>query len=115
VNQEDCLFCRIIRKEIPARIHYEDEQTLAFYDIAPVAPTHVLIVPKAHIASLDAARLEQADLLGHIQLVAAQIAAGIPDLASGYRLITNCGEWGGQTVMHLHYHLIGGKPLAWIF
>jgi histidine triad (HIT) family protein len=113
--REDCLFCKIIRREIPATTVYEDDRILVFKDIAPAAPVHLLIVPKTHLDGLNAAGFEHIELLGYIQCQAAVIASGIPELASGYRLITNSGEWGGQSVPHLHYHLIGGKPLAWSF
>jgi histidine triad (HIT) family protein len=111
----DCIFCQLIAKKIPAKIHYEDDQMLVFHDIQPVAPVHMLIVPKLHLASLNEATPEEIGLLGYIQFKAAELAAAMPELAKGYRLLTNCGEWGGQTVAHLHYHLIGGKLLSWSF
>lgn len=108
-----CLFCKIVKGEIPSTKVYEDDRVLAFRDISPVAPTHVLVIPKAHIESLDHVRGEHVELLGHIQFVAAQIAKdeGISD--QGYRLVNNCGHQGGQTVFHLHYHLIGGNHMGW--
>jgi len=115
MNQDSCIFCKIIAKEIPAAVQYEDEKVLAFHDIAPAAPIHILIIPKIHMSSLASATESDISLLGHVQWVAAKIAEGIPELANGYRVITNCGDWGGQSVYHLHYHLLGGKPLAWNF
>jgi histidine triad (HIT) family protein len=108
----DCLFCRILRGEIPAKKVYEDEHTFAFEDINPQAPTHVLVIPKKHLAGLKEARAEDAELLGHCQLAAAQIARerGIED---GYRTVTNVGPKSGQTVFHLHVHLLGGRMLSW--
>jgi histidine triad (HIT) family protein len=108
-----CLFCRIVADEIPsARVH-EDEHVIAFRDVAPRAPTHILVIPREHIAS--AADLTEADgpLLGRLFAVAAAVAReqGIAD--SGYRLVTNVGRWGGQTVDHLHLHLMGGRPFEW--
>ena len=115
MKQDTCIFCKIIAKEIPAAVQYEDDKVLAFNDIAPVAPIHILIVPKVHVNSLVSVTGADIDLLGHIQWVAAQIAANVPELANGYRVITNCGDWAGQSVFHLHYHLIGGKQLTWNF
>lgn len=108
-----CLFCKIVKGDIPSTKVYEDDRVLAFRDISPVAPTHVLVIPKAHIESLDHVQGEHVELLGHIQFVAAQIAKdeGISD--QGYRLVNNCGHQGGQTVFHLHYHLIGGNHMGW--
>jgi histidine triad (HIT) family protein len=111
--RDDCLFCRIIAGSIPAERLHDDDLVLAFRDIAPRAPTHVLLVPKQHIAS--AAELTEADgpLLGRLFTVAAELARteGIAD--GGYRLVSNVGRWGGQTVDHLHFHLMGGRPFDW--
>ncbi|HXY47825.1 MAG TPA: histidine triad nucleotide-binding protein [Terriglobales bacterium] len=109
---KDCLFCRIIRGEIPARRVYEDEHTLAFEDINPQAPTHVLVVPKKHIAGLKEAQPEDAELIGRLHLIAAQIGRqrGIED---GYRTVLNVGPRSGQSVYHVHVHLIGGRDLKW--
>jgi histidine triad (HIT) family protein len=108
----DCLFCRIISKQIPANIVYEDDQVVAFKDIAPQVPVHALIVPRAHIHGLDALDEGSAKVLGHIALVAKDLAkqAGIGE--SGWRLVANCGPDAGQTVFHLHVHLLGGAPMA---
>jgi histidine triad (HIT) family protein len=108
-----CLFCRIIAGEIPSTRVAEDDTVIAIRDIAPKAPTHVLVMPRDHIAS--AAQLTDADsaLVGHIFAVAADIArtAGIAE--GGYRVVTNVGRWGGQTVDHLHFHLMGGRAFTW--
>ena len=109
----ECLFCRIVGGEIPsARVH-EDDEVIAFRDIAPRAPTHILVIPRGHIAS--AADLTDADgpILGRLFAVAAEIARseGIAD--GGYRIVTNVGTWGGQTVDHLHFHLMGGRAFTW--
>jgi histidine triad (HIT) family protein len=108
----NCLFCRIIQGEIPARKVYEDEHTFAFEDIKPQAPTHVLIVPKKHIAGLKEAQAEDAELIGRLHLVAAQLGRqrGIED---GYRTVLNVGPKSGQSVFHIHVHLIGGRDMKW--
>ncbi|QDT68420.1 HIT-like protein HinT [Planctomycetes bacterium MalM25] len=108
----ETLFTKIIAREIPADIVYEDDRSLAFRDIAPQAPTHVLVIPKEPIESIDALAPEHADLAGHLMLVCQKIAAQ-EGLTNGYRVITNIGEEGGQTVDHLHLHVLGGKPLSW--
>lgn len=108
-----CLFCKIVNKEIPAQIVFEDENYLAFKDISPQAPIHVLVIPKAHIESLDTATEAHALELGKLQLVAAKVARLEGIAESGYRLVTNCGPDGGQTVAHIHYHLLGGEGLGW--
>jgi histidine triad (HIT) family protein len=106
------IFKRIIDKEIPAKIIYEDDRCLAFHDVAPQAPTHVLIIPKQEIASLDAIVDTDADLLAHIWLVIRDLAKQL-NLAGGYRVVINCGPDGGQSVDHLHFHLLGGRQLTW--
>ena len=108
----DCLFCRIVKGEIPSKKVYEDERTFAFEDINPKAPTHVLVVPKRHIVGLKEATAEDVELLGYCQLVAAKIARqrGIED---GYRTVYNVGAKAGQSVFHLHLHLLGGRALSW--
>jgi histidine triad (HIT) family protein len=108
----DTIFGRIIRGEIPARIVHDDDRCLAFHDVAPQAPVHVLVIPKRPIASLADATEADADLLGHLVLVATQLARTL-GLEDGYRLVVNCGRDGGQSVDHLHVHLLGGRPLAW--
>jgi histidine triad (HIT) family protein len=108
----DCLFCRIVKGEIPARKVYEDEHSLAFEDIDPQAPTHVLVVSKKHVRGLKEAQKEDAELIGRLHLVAAEIGRqrGIED---GYRTVLNVGPKSGQSVFHIHVHLIGGRPMKW--
>ena len=109
---EECLFCRIVAGELPARKLFEDEHVFAFADIRPVAPVHVLVLPKRHLPGLDAARPEDAALLGRLQLAAAGLARQL-GLEPGYRTVVNNGPAAGQTVAHLHLHLLGGRPLGW--
>jgi histidine triad (HIT) family protein len=108
----DCLFCKIGRKEIPAKLVYEDSEVFAFADIGPQAPTHILICPRKHFASLDEATAEDQALLGTMQLVAARIARE-KQLTSGYRTVFNTGKGAGQSVFHLHLHLLGGRDFHW--
>ena len=105
-----CLFCRIIAGEIPSKKVYEDEYVYAFYDIAPMAPVHVLFVPKQHMDSADAVSAENSLYVAKIFEAIPKVAAEL-GLANGYRVITNCGEDGCQSVKHLHFHLLGGKKL----
>lgn len=107
----DCLFCKIIAGDIPSTKVYEDELCCAFRDIAPQAPTHVLVVPKAHIADCNGVNADNAQVVAHIFTVIPQIAAA-ENLTGGYRVVSNCGADAGQTVQHLHFHILGGKPLA---
>ena len=109
---EKTIFARIIDREIPADIVYEDEHCLAFRDIKPQAPTHVLLIPKREIPSLDDLTPEDHKLAGHLMMVLPKLAAQL-GLADGYRTIINCGSNGGQEVPHLHLHLLGGRPLKW--
>jgi histidine triad (HIT) family protein len=109
----DCLFCKIAAKNIPSKVVYEDEMLIAIEDINPSAPVHVLLIPKKHIASLHDTGDTDKSLLGHIQLIAAQIAREQNIATDGYRLVNNCGAMGGQEVMHLHYHLLGGREMLW--
>lgn len=108
----DCIFCKIINKELPSTNVYEDDKVCAFTDIYPAAPVHVLIVPKEHIESLNAIDEGNVDYLVHIHMAAKKIAEKLGISEKGYRLINNCGPDGGQTVLHLHYHLLGGKDLG---
>lgn len=108
----DCLFCRIIRGEIPAKKVYEDNETLVFEDIDPQAPTHVLIIPKKHVVDLKEAKAEDAEIIGKLHLVAAKIARE-RKIENGYRTVFNVGPGAGQSVFHLHLHLLGGRPLSW--
>lgn len=109
----DCLFCKIIRREIPAVFVYEDEHLFAFNDIHPQAPTHILVVPKKHIATIDEATPTDEILLGKIILSAQQIArnAGLAD--NGYRLVYNVNTGGGQMIYHIHLHILGGRQMTW--
>ena len=107
------IFSKIIRREIPADLVYEDEQALAFRDISPQAPTHILVIPKEPLASIADAREQDAALLGHIMVVARKVACDEGILEDGFRLVVNSGKNGGQTVPHLHIHILGGRPLSW--
>ncbi|WP_420599040.1 histidine triad nucleotide-binding protein [Neptuniibacter sp.] len=109
----DCLFCKIINKEIPADIIYEDEHVIAFNDISPQAPTHALIIPRKHIATLNDVQAEDGALVGHMVKTAATIAKQLGFDENGYRTVFNCNPHGGQTVYHIHLHLLGGKPMGW--
>jgi histidine triad (HIT) family protein len=108
----DCLFCKVIEGKIPSKKVYEDDRVFAFEDIQPQAPTHVLIVPKRHIAGLKEATGNDAEIIGYCQLAAAKIARerGIED---GYRTVYNVGPRAGQSVFHIHLHLVGGRDLSW--
>ena len=108
---ENCLFCKIIAGDIPSTKVYEDETVLAFRDIAPQAPTHILVIPKAHIGSVAEVTGENSAIVAHIFEVIAQIAKN-ESLSEGYRVVSNCGPHAGQTVHHLHFHILGGKQLA---
>lgn len=107
------IFTRIINREIPAKIVYEDDLCLAFEDISPQAPTHVLLIPKREVSSLDALEEQDAALAGHLMLVARRLARELGVAESGYRLVTNIGRDGGQSVDHLHFHLLAGRSLTW--
>lgn len=108
-----CLFCKIIAGDIPADKVYEDEQVLAFRDINPAAPTHVLIIPKKHIETLNHAEVEDEAVLGHMMLVGQKIAAQEGVEEDGYRLVMNTNRGGGQSVYHIHLHLLAGRSLQW--
>ncbi len=107
-----CIFCRLAAGEVPAQVVHSDERAVAFRDINPQAPVHVLVIPREHVASLAEVEEEHADLLGHLLLVASRVARG-EGLVDGYRLVVNCGRHGGQTVEHLHLHVLGGRGLGW--
>ncbi len=109
---DDCLFCRIVAGKIPATKLHEDDLVIAIRDINPQAPTHVLVLPVAHIASAADLTDDDGPLLGRLSAVAARLARD-EDLAGGWRLVTNVGDDGGQTVDHLHVHLLGGRPMTW--
>ena len=108
----DCIFCKIAAGDIPSKKAYEDDLVLAFHDINPAAPTHILVIPKEHISSAAALGEEHADLLGRIFSVIAKLAAEL-GLSDGFRIVSNVGELGGQTVPHLHFHLLAGRTLGW--
>ena len=108
----DTIFQQIIDRKIPANIVYEDDRCLAFHDVAPQAPIHVLLIPKKPIESIDDLSDEDATLLGHLWLTIRNLASKL-QLAEGYRVVVNCGKQGGQTVDHLHFHLLGGRDLTW--
>ena len=109
---EDCLFCKISSGKIPADKVYEDDRIIAFRDISPQAPLHVLIVPRKHLATLNDADEQDRDLLGHILLTAKRIAAD-EGVQTGYRVVNNCGASAGQSVFHIHFHVLGGRPFGW--
>lgn len=108
----DCIFCKIAAGEIPSKKMYEDEKVLAFYDIDPKAPVHFLVIPKQHIASMSEITSQNSAIVAHVFEVIASLAGELA-LGNGYRVVTNVGEDGGQTVGHLHFHVLGGRLLAW--
>ncbi len=109
---EDCLFCKIVRNEIPSEKVFEDDLVLAFRDINPQAPVHIIIIPKKHYESILSISAGD-EIIGHIHLVANRIALNKGIAETGFRLVNNCGRDGNQTIGHLHYHLLGGRPLLW--
>lgn len=110
---EDCIFCKIINGDIPCEKVYEDDLVLSFKDISPEAPSHVLIIPKKHISSLNEVTDEEAKIIAHVFIVAKEIVKKLGIDKTGYRIVSNCGEHGGQTVPHIHFHLLGGRSLQW--
>jgi histidine triad (HIT) family protein len=110
---EACLFCRIVRGDIPARLAYQDEHTLAFHDIDPRAPVHVLIIPRQHIAGVADLQPADAEVAGRLLVVAGSLASELGVADNGYRLVVNSGADAGQSVDHMHMHLLGGRPLQW--
>ena len=108
----DCLFCKIVKGEIPSTKKYEDETVYVFEDIAPTAPVHYLVIPKAHISKLDEIDTSNSAVISHIYEVIAKIAKD-KGLDDGFRVVSNCGESAGQSVFHIHFHLLAGRPLAW--
>ncbi len=108
-----CLFCRIVAGDVPAERVHEDDRVIAFRDISPKAPTHVLVIPRRHIASLDELTGADADLIGHLMVTAAAVARQTGVAATGYRAVINTGADGGQSVGHLHLHVLGGRVLTW--
>jgi histidine triad (HIT) family protein len=108
----ETIFSKIIRREIPANIVYEDKDCLAFRDVNPQAPVHLLVIPKQPLTSMDAIEEEHERLIGHLLRVCRAVAA-TEGLCNGYRVVTNCGAEGGQSVNHLHFHVLGGRPMKW--
>ncbi len=113
MTQTNCLFCQIVHKAIPANIAYEDDQVIAFHDIAPQAPIHILIIPKEHIATVNDFDDKHSNLLGHMVITAKQLAKELGVDEEGYRLNINCNQHGGQTVFHTHLHLLAGRQFSW--
>lgn len=109
----DCLFCKMVAGDIKPDVVHEDDQVLVFRDIAPQAPVHVLLIPKKHVTNLDDAEAGDAALLGHILLTAQKVARDLGVANDGFRLVTNCNRNGGQTVYHLHFHLLAGRHMTW--
>ena len=109
----DCLFCKIAAGEIPSTKVYEDDLVYGFLDIEPLAPTHIILIPKTHISSAIEINDENASVVGHIYAVAAKLAKEMGFAEKGYRIVNNCGEDGGQTVGHIHFHLLAGRNLGW--
>jgi histidine triad (HIT) family protein len=110
---ENCIFCKIIKGEIPSKKVYEDEHVVAFYDINPIAPVHILMIPKKHISSLLEIKEEDKELIGHLHIALQEVGKQLGVADSGFRVVTNTGAHGQQTVFHIHYHLIGGRQLEW--
>jgi histidine triad (HIT) family protein len=113
MSEQNCLFCKIVAGEVPAGLVHEDERAVAFRDINPQAPTHVLVIPRAHVESLNDAAQTDEPLLGHLLRVAARVANREGLSESGYRTVINTGADAGQSVFHVHVHLLGGRTLAW--
>ncbi len=113
MSENNCLFCRVVAGEIPSKKVYEDDLAYAFHDINPQAPTHVLIIPKRHIASLGEASEDDKSLIGHLTLVASKLADQLGVATGGYRTVINTGAGAGQSVWHIHIHLLGGRNLGW--
>ena len=110
---DNCIFCKIVAGEIPAAKMFEDERAVAFRDLNPQAPTHALVIPRAHVASLNEAGEDDEALLGHLLLVAARVAREVGHAEGGYRTVINTGAGAGQSVFHIHAHVLGGRPLSW--
>jgi histidine triad (HIT) family protein len=108
-----CLFCKIVSKEIQARVLFEDDDVVAFHDINPQAPTHVLVIPKRHVVGLKEASREDEAVLGRLLLAAQRVAEATGIVESGFRTVINSGPNAGQTVFHIHVHVLGGRPMAW--
>jgi histidine triad (HIT) family protein len=113
VSPADCIFCKIARKEIPARMAFENEHMVAIHDLSPQAPTHLLIIPRLHVGTLNDLQAEHAGLIGEIMLVAGDLAKKFGIAEAGWRAVFNCNEGAGQSVWHVHLHLLGGRALGW--
>ena len=113
MRQEDCIFCRIAAQELPAQVAYQDSQVVAFRDINPQAPIHLQIIPREHIARVSELTEETVHLVGKLVLTANQLARQMDVAEPGYRLVINCNPGAGQSVYHLHLHLLGGRPMRW--
>lgn len=109
----NCIFCKIVRKEIPSKIIYEDDRVLAFHDIAPQAPVHILIIPKKHYSTLLDIKEDDRELIGYIFNIIKKIAKQTGVDERGFRIVVNCNQEGGQTVYHLHFHILGGRQMHW--
>lgn len=109
----DCIFCKIVNGDIPSNKVYEDDTVLAFHDLDPQAPVHILIIPKKHIESVAKIDEDNSKVIAHIYEVAAKIAKELELDEKGFRVVTNCGESAGQTVFHIHFHLLGGRDFSW--
>ena len=109
----DCLFCKIVKKEIKTEIIYENKNIVAFQDINPQAPVHILLIPKLHFSSLNELKLNDENIAGNLIYNAAKLAKSEGIAEKGYRTVFNCNEWGGQTVYHIHLHLLGGRKFGW--
>ena len=110
---EDCIFCKILRKEIPAAVVYENENVLAFKDISPQAPVHFLVIPKKHISTINDIQETDANLIGEMYLAAKVVAKDLGIADEGYRAVMNCNAGAGQTVFHIHLHVLGGRSMSW--
>ncbi len=108
-----CIFCKIANKEIPSKIVYEDDKVVAFHDINPQAPYHILVIPKKHLSTLLELTEEDKELIGHIYLVINKIAKDLGFAERGFRVVINCKEEAGQTIFHIHFHILAGRPMDW--
>jgi len=113
MTRDDCIFCKIARKEIPVTLEYENEHVVAFKDLKPQAPVHLLVIPKQHIAKIGEITADQGDLLQHLFNATYELAKKFDMAEDGYRLVINSGDNGGQTVYHLHIHVLGGRFMGW--
>lgn len=113
MSNENCIFCQIAAGELPADIYYQDDEVVAFRDIHPVAPTHLLIIPKRHIATANEFSDADTALIGRLSITAAKLAKELRIAESGYRMVMNCNRDAGQTVFHVHLHLLGGRAMSW--